>query len=157
MQSTNAARGFTIQAATTINAPLEQVWSVIVDLARYSEWNTFVPSMQSSLQVGSSLTMGVQMNKKLRIKIVETVTVVEERHQLAWKARFPAWYLHSERFQTIVPIDAYTTGYATHETFTGLMAPFLKLTLGNDLRQGFAGIALNLKERAETLYATAEF
>ncbi len=151
MQPAQSARGFTIQAAIVINAPLECVWSVIVDLPHYAEWNTFVPSMQSSLQTGSSLTMGVQLNKKLYVKIVETVTVVEAKHQLAWKARFPAWYLHSERFQTVVALDAGTTHYATHETFTGFMAPFLQLILGKDLQRGFDGIALNLKGRAESL------
>lgn len=149
MQPTQQMRGFTIQAAATINAPLERVWSVIVDLPRYSAWNAFVPSMQSSLQVGSTLTMGVQMKKNLHIKIVETVTVVEPLHQLAWKARFPTWYLHSERFQTLTALDTDTTHYTTHETFTGLMAPFLRLMLGKDLQRGFDSIALNLKRRAE--------
>ena len=151
MQLAQPSRGFTIQAAITINAPLEHVWSVIIDLAHYSEWNTFVPTIQSSLQIGSSLTMGVQMNKKLHVKITATVTIVEPQYQLAWKTRFPAWFLYSERIQTVLALDANTTQYETHETFTGLMAPLLKLALARDLQRGFASIALNLKGRAESL------
>jgi hypothetical protein len=32
-----------------------------------------------------------------------------------WKARFPAWFLQSERFQTITSIDPDTTQYATQK------------------------------------------
>lgn len=151
MQPNPGIYGFTVQANSTIDAPIEHVWSVLVDLAHYAEWNTFVPLMQSSLQVGSSLIMGVQLHKKLRIKMLVTVTLVEPQHQLAWKARLPTWYLCSERFQTIVPLDADTTQYSTHETFTGLMAPLLQGMLGNYLQRKFDGLAHNLKMRAESL------
>jgi hypothetical protein len=109
--------------------------------------------MESSLEVGSALTMSVQINAKYHTKEVETVTVVKPQQQLAWKARYPTWLIESERFQTLVPIDTNTTQYATHETFTGLLAPLLKLLIGKDLQRGFDSVALNLKRCAESLHA----
>lgn len=143
--------GFTVQANSTINVPLAQVWSVLTDLERYAEWNTFVPFMQSPLQVGSLLIMGVQLNRHIRFKMRETVTGVEPQHQLSWKTRLPAWYLYSERIQTILSLDTDTTYYVTRETFTGLMAPFLQLLLGKYLQREFESLALHLKRRAELL------
>lgn len=142
---------FAVQATITINAPLDCVWSILVDLERYHEWNTFVPVMQSSFQVGSLLTMQVRMNKRLKVKSVETITAIEPPHMLSWKTRSPAWLLRGERFQTLTAIDANTTRYWTREAFTGLLAPVLKITLGKDLQRGFNAVAENLKARAEAI------
>lgn len=142
---------FSVQAAITINAPLSQVWSVLVDLERYGEWNTFVPSMQSSFQVGSLLTMGVQMRKRLRVKSVETITAIEPQHMLAWKTRSPEWFHQGERFQVITALDANTTRYCTREAFTGIFAPVINILFGRDLQRGFDAVARNLKMRAESI------
>ncbi|HLG64693.1 MAG TPA: SRPBCC domain-containing protein [Ktedonosporobacter sp.] len=142
---------FAVQATITINAPLDCVWSVLIDLERYHEWNTFVPVMHSSFQVGELLTMYVRMNKRLQVKSIETITAIEPMRLLAWKTRSPGWLLRGERFQTLTPIDANTTQYWTREAFTGLLAPALKITLGKDLQRGFNAVAENLKARAEAL------
>ncbi len=141
---------FSVQAAITINAPLAHVWSVLVDLERYREWNTFVPSMQSSFQVGSILTMQVQMRKGFQVKSIETITAIEPQHLLAWKTRSPAWLLRGERFQVLTAIDSGKTQYWTREAFTGILAPLLQILLARDLQRGFDAIAQNLKARAES-------
>ena len=141
---------FTVQASATINAPLARVWAVLVDLDRYGEWNTFVPSMHSTFQVGSKLTMQVQMRKGLRVTSVETITAIDDQRLLAWKTRFPAWILGSERFQVVTSLDAEHTEYMTRESFKGLLAPLVQLLFGKDLERGFAAVARDLKARAES-------
>jgi len=144
---------FSVQASIDISASLALVWSVLVDLEHYSEWNTFVPSMQSSFHVGSLLTMQVQMRKGLQVKSVETISAIEDQYLLAWKTRFPGWLLRGERLQVITSIDTDTTHYWTREAFTGVLAPILQLLLGRDLRRGFEAVARDLKARAESLHA----
>ncbi|HET8845828.1 MAG TPA: SRPBCC domain-containing protein [Ktedonobacteraceae bacterium] len=146
-----ATHGLIIEASSTINAPVEKVWSILIDFARYAEWNTFVPSMQTTLQVGSPLTMGVRMRKRLFIKIRATVSAVEFQHRLAWVPKMPAWFLKSERLQVITALDAGTTRYWTCEVFTGMASPLLRLLLRKDLQLGFASVAQDLKARAETM------
>lgn len=116
---------FSVQAAATIKAPLASVWSVLVDLEGYSEWNTFVPSMRSSFQVGSLLTMRVQMRRRLQVTSVETITAIDSQRLLAWKTRSPGWLLRGERFQILTPLDRDTTHYWTQESFSGMLAPLL--------------------------------
>lgn len=140
---------FSTQATATIHAPLERVWSILVDLERYREWNSFVPSMQSDFHVGSLLIMQVQMRKWLRVKMVVTVSAIEHHHLLAWKTRFPRWFLYSERFQVLTAINAETTQYWTREAFAGMFAPLLKWLFEKDLQRGFVAIAQNLQARAE--------
>jgi hypothetical protein len=150
MQVPESSGWFAVQASTIINVPVEHVWSVLVDLERYGEWNTFVPSMQSSpFQVGSLLTMQVQMRENLRVKSVETITVIEPDRMLAWKTRSPAWFLRGERFQVLTPTDAGTTQYWTREAFTGIIAPLIKIMFEKDLQRGFQAVAQNLKARVE--------
>src|SRR5579884_1823313 len=137
MQVPESSGWFAVQASTIINAPVEHVWSILVDLDRYGEWNTFVPSMQSAFQAGSLLTMQVQMRPNMRTTSIETITAIEPQRLLAWKTRSPAWFLSGERFQLVTSIDANTTRYWTRESFTGVMAPVLKLLLEKDLQRGF--------------------
>jgi hypothetical protein len=152
MQVPETSGWFSVQETITINAPLEHVWSVLMDIERYGEWNTFVPSMKSSFQVGALLTMQVQMRKNLQVKSVETITAIEPNRLLAWKTRSPEWFLRGERFQVLTAIDAETTQYWTREGFTGILAPLLKIMLGKDLQRGFQAVAQNLKARAEQLH-----
>ncbi|GHO72508.1 hypothetical protein KSD_02790 [Ktedonobacter sp. SOSP1-85] len=142
---------FTVQARTAIQAPVERVWSILTDLEKYHEWDSFVPSMQSDFQVGSLLTMHVQMRENFVTTSVETITAIEPEHLLAWKIRSPAWFLRGERLQELKPIDAGTTEYFTCETFTGLFAPVLQFMYARDLQHGFDAVARDLKVRAETV------
>ena len=127
MQLSETSSSFSVQAASTINALVSRVWSVLVDLEYYREWNTFVPSMQSSFQVGSLLTMGVRLRKGLFIKSIETITTIEPQRVLAWKTRSPECLCQDERFQVITAIDTDTTRYWTREEFTGILAPVIKI------------------------------
>jgi len=145
-----AASGyFTPQATATIHAPLERVWAILVDSDHYGAWNTFVPSMQTDLQVGSPLIMRVHMRKGLRVKMAVTVSAVDPLQRLAWKTKFPRWFLRSERLQLVTALDAGTTLYWTGESFAGFCAPVLKALLGKDLQRGFEAVAQNLKTHAE--------
>lgn len=149
MEIPKATGYFTPEASVTIHAPIELVWSILVDIEHYGEWNTFVPSMQSDFQVDSLLVMRVHMPRGYWVKTLVTITAIEPPHRLAWKTRFPHWLLHSERLQLLTALDTETTKYWTAESFGGLMAPLLKLLNGRDVQRGFESVAQNLKAHAE--------
>jgi hypothetical protein len=147
---------FQVEAEIVIDASAAQVWTVLVDLAHYSDWNSFVYSMKSGLKVGDTLTMKVRMRPRWgwNVVTIEEVTQVERQRRLGWRTLSPSWLLQGERFQTLEPIDANHTRYYTSEAFSGILAPLLKLLLGQDLQRGFESVARDLKQRVETLSAS---
>ncbi len=48
-----------------IDAPVEKVWNIIIDLERYPEWNTFTPRMGAKqIVVGEEFLLDCQMTEK---------------------------------------------------------------------------------------------
>lgn len=156
-RSTRKAKAyFQVEAEIVIGASAAQVWAVLIDLAHYSEWNSFSFWMKSNLKVGDSLTMRLRIRPRWgwSILTVQEITRVEPQRRLAWRTFSPAWLLQGERLQTLEPIDVNRTRYHTTEAFTGILAPLVKLVVGHDFQRGYESIARDLKQRAETLSAS---
>ena len=45
-----------------IAADSERIWAILMDLARYPEWNPYTIAMKSTLQIGAPMVMTVKMN-----------------------------------------------------------------------------------------------
>ncbi len=134
-----------------INAPVEFVWDILVDLDKYGEWNPFVFRMESTLVVGSPIIIYVQMNARRKFVEKEQVTQFERHRRLAWRGLYPQLLLSDERIQELVPLGNGKCSYYSYETFRGLATPFLMLAFKSDLQRGFDGVALALKRRAEAM------
>src|SRR5438270_12498969 len=87
-----------------IQAPIAQVWAILVDLAHYSDWNPFVPRLESTLVPGDSIRLYVQMNARRRLVQTERVTRVDPPRCLAWRALYPPSLISGERVQELVPL-----------------------------------------------------
>ncbi|KAM7209658.1 hypothetical protein V8F20_000061 [Naviculisporaceae sp. PSN 640] len=86
--------------------------------------------------------------------------------RVAWKTRpsalLPGWMLRSERVQEFVqidpapfgPRDEIQTAYACWETFYGVLAPVVRLSVGLQLVKGFGTWMEDMKARAEELERT---
>ena len=53
----------------TIEAPAELVWSVIVDFEHYHLWNAFCPEVAGVAELGSALTMKVDLGNGLQEQV----------------------------------------------------------------------------------------
>ncbi|KAK4219111.1 hypothetical protein QBC37DRAFT_395278, partial [Rhypophila decipiens] len=75
--------------------------------------------------------------------------------RVAWKMRtnpfLPGWMLRSERVQEFVELDDEPKGceYTCWETFYGVLAPVVRLSVGTQLTKGFNTWMVDLKRRAE--------
>lgn len=86
--------------------------------------------------------------------------------RVVWKTRtsplLPGWMLRSERVQEFVQIDPAPfgprdephTAYACWETFYGVLAPVVRLSVGLQLVKGFDTWMEDMKGRAEELERT---
>ncbi len=74
---------FEIKNEIEIEAPIEHVWSVLIDREKYHEWNPVIFSQQGTLARGCSATM--RINPALFAMNVPIVyQQVEEHQELSW-------------------------------------------------------------------------
>jgi hypothetical protein len=147
-------------AAIDIDAPIDVVWSVILDLKSYPEWNPFifhVTHLPDSLVIGSRFLLHVRWANGTTATSWETATQIippsikNDEHTAMLTYRYSSWLAQSglvraTREQYLSQLDGQLTSYRTQETFHGILRAFLSLSAVQD---GFQRHADALKQRAE--------
>ncbi len=146
-----------------IQAPIAVVWSIMIDLKRYREWNPFIVDVRhlpERLELGARFQLGVTWANGSQADSWETLTeltapAVQGRSiQSAGLAyRYASWLakvglVQATREQRLTQADGLPTLYRTQEVFRGLLARYIALA---DVQDGFRRQALALKMRAEAL------
>ena len=135
--------------AVEIEAPVERVWEVLVDFARYGEWNPFTTSVDTDSAVGSPVDLHVRLGP-LRVKQRERIEVVDPPHLLAWSTKTGhRLLLSARREQRLEALGEARCRYVTTDAFAGPLTPLVVLLFGRLVRGGFNAMARALKERAE--------
>ena len=143
---------FVIEHALSIDAPAEQVWAVVSDLASYPEWNPFVVSCASTLVPGDPIAMRVRIFAGFAQPQRERILEHERGRWLCYglaPSRLGA--LASRRSHEVLPAGATRTRYVSHFELSGWLAPLVKWLLGARLQAGFGAMSAALKARAEAL------
>ncbi len=138
-----------------IDAPVEKVWNIIIDLERYPEWNTFTPRMGvKQIVVGEEFLLDCQMTEKQLLRDEKEVFLAyePERYRVCWgtsrtKGR-PG--IKSYRWQICEPVNDKLTHFVNYEEFHGILAPLVNLLYGKKLHRAFVGYCQDLKKRAES-------
>lgn len=137
-----------------INAPIERVWEVLMDLPRYPEWNPFtyeVVPHDGSLYPGANVDLYVRMPLRGDRVSTEKVARLEAPTQLAWgMTMINPWLLKAQRDQVLEKLDDNRCSYQTWDAFRGLLTPVVVGLFGKDMKNGFDGVAHALKKRCET-------
>jgi hypothetical protein len=151
------------EATVEIDAPIDLVWKVMTDAARYGEWNPFVVELKpdgGALAVGGKIALRVRWGRGGGAETIEQVTRLEapspdvsgarrsimEYEYLGWLPRLAL--VRGSRLQVLEQRPGKPTIYRTSETFTGLLARGVPLAKVQD---GFERHARALKQRAESL------
>ena len=150
--------------AIEIDAPLAQVWSVMIDAARYREWNPFLVELRpvdGQLTVGGAIHLRVQWARGGGARTVEVVTRLDhpttrgDLSHAAMEYRYTGWLprlalVRGSRRQSLEQRAGGPTIYRTEERFTGLLARGVPLA---QVQDGFERHARALKSRAEAARA----
>ncbi len=143
---------FHLQTETTVAAPPEKVWSVLMDFAAYPEWNTFITSLthEGNLTVGSRLAAVISPPGGNTMTFKPTVTVLDEGRVLEWEGNlfFSFLFCGRHRFE-LVPTDDGGTRFVHSEKFSGLLLPLIKGDMDTKTREGFENMNKDLKARSE--------
>ena len=141
-----------------IDADVGTVWSVLVDVARYPEWNPFTVSVATTFELGAPVDMQVALRGRrdrsgaLRtMHQVEYVTGFDEGRELSWGVSVgPSWFVQADRWQRLTDLGG-RTRYETSDELTGVGVPLVMLLMRRHMARGFAEVAAALKARCESL------
>jgi len=162
---------FSVGTSITIDAPIEKVWSILLDFPCYHEWNPFVRAQtvvdpttelplpdqtpfpglllhMSPIHIPARMSTAPASHTHSTDVLITAVDTVNQR--LAWRLHGPPrWVLQSERWQALSLTRDGRTRYETVEVFGGIGAYAVKLWVGEGLEGAFKAMAEGLKTRAE--------
>ena len=139
-----------VRAEIEIDASIDRVWKILLDLDSYGEWNPFTPTVESSLKLADPVHLHVRLLGRRLTHRVEYVTR-NEPYTLGWEMQMGARFLlHAQRRQVLTPLEGERTHYVSEDCFTGWLASLVKALFGGAMQRGFADCARGLKKRAES-------
>lgn len=142
--------GHDLATSISIDAPTERVWSVLLDFARYAQWNPFIRSIEGAPAVGSVIRVRMQPPGGKAMTFNPVILCCDAGREFRWKGKLvlPGVFDGEHYFQLVA--DGAGSNLFTHgERFTGLLVPLLRGTLERDTRAGFEAMNRALKQRVE--------
>jgi len=135
-------------AEIEINAAKEKVWSILIDLENYSQWNEFTPQIKTDWQIGSEVLLTVQMKEGTKPLLQKEIMIrYNPKSDFSWGLNWGV-FLKAERVQRLVEKDNLTI-YLTTDTISGPLTPIVDLLYGKKIQNGFERVAKGLKAYAE--------
>lgn len=148
------------QAETTIDAPIDRVWDVILDLAKYPDWNPFTVEVENpeGPKVGAAIRLHVRWGDGRGLISPERIAVIEPPSGKPGARRAVYGYnfgtilstlglVRSERLQTLEERGG-KTFYKTTIKMWGLLSSLTPLAKVQD---GFDRQTVALKKHCESL------
>jgi len=125
----------------TVDAPVEDVWEALTDLAGYRSWNPFITAAAGAITVGERLNLTIQPAGGLAMAFKPWVTAVEPHHYVEWLGRLALPGIFDGRHSfTLTSLAGGRTLLQQSETYTGVLIPFSGSILART-RAGF--VAMN--------------
>jgi hypothetical protein len=140
--------GRSIDTSTSIAAPRSRVWDILMDFARYPEWNPFIRSIKGTARVGEALEVVIQPPGRRASTFRPLVIEVETERSFGWRGSLPlpGLFVGEHRFE--IGSHRGDVRFAQSEGFTGLLVPLVAGVL-QATEQGFRNMNEALKARAE--------
>ena len=132
------------EAAATIKAPPERVWSILTDGPGLSGWDSGILRIEGAVAAGGSFRLWSEVSPKRPFAL--TVAAFEPPRKMVWKSGMPLGLFSGERTFTLVP-TAEGTAFTMREEFRGIMLPLIRRSMP-DLQPSYDRFARGLKARA---------
>ncbi|MCW2545046.1 MAG: hypothetical protein JWM40_2598 [Frankiales bacterium] len=136
-----------------IEAPIDAVWAVLMDVEHYPEWNPFTVSVRTTFELGSPVDMQVALRpgKKTRHQVEYLTSFHPDRYRLSWGVNVgPGWFIKADRWQQLTDLGDGRTRYETSDEFTGAGVGLMLAIMEKKVSRGFHDVARGLKARAES-------
>ena len=142
---------WTIATAVEIDAPPERVWSVLVDLPAYGEWNPFIVEASGTVAVGETLSLRMALPGRDPMTIEPRLLAVEPERELRWKGRLlvPGLFDGEHVFE-LTPLAGGRTRVDHWERFGGLLLPIARPMVYQDTVRAFHALNEALAARSSS-------
>ena len=139
-----------------IEAPQAFVWDVLVDYARYPEWNPYTVRVDTRLEVGADVVLHLPDPAKPGATFTtnEVMRAIDPPHHLQYDTADNLPGIFAVRDQWVTDLGGGRSSYRTTDVFSGEHAQAAFDLQGQWVKDGFDAVARALKARAEGLWQT---
>lgn len=142
-----------LKTETTINASVDQVWSVLMEHDKYDTWNPFIKKISGKAERGEKLEVLLQSGPDKTMNFTPTVLLNEENNEFRWLGHlFVKGLFDGEHYFKLEAIGPNKTRFVHGENFSGLMVSVLLKMIGKDTLNGFESMNEALKKRVENKF-----
>ena len=135
----------TLEHSIEIPAPVDEVWKVLTAGDEYAAWNPFMTRLSGRLAVGERLVITIRPGAR-SMTFTPTVVALEPARLVRWQGRFGVRGIFDGEHELRLEATPGGTRFTQHETFSGLLVPFMRGLLAETLR-GFAAMNEALRDR----------
>ena len=140
-----------IATSIDIAAPVERVWSLLMDFASYPQWNPFVRKIAGTGTPGDTLQVTIAPEGGREMSFQPKVLVRDSNREFRWRGKvlFAGVFDGEHSFQLAAPTPE-TCKFVHEEIFTGILASLImRGSTKSGTQSGFEAMNRALKARAE--------
>ncbi|WP_428262542.1 SRPBCC family protein [Haliangium sp.] len=134
------------RANTTIHQSPEKIWTILLDLARYPEWDPYCDRIEGEVELGNKIKAFSKLSPGRAFPVKVTELVPNQR--MTWTGGMPLGLFKGQRTFTLER-KGDETEFTLCEVFSGPMLALIGRSLP-DLTEPFEKFVAGLKQRAES-------
>jgi uncharacterized protein YndB with AHSA1/START domain len=135
----------------TIAADTATVWSVLVDLDSYPQWNRYSPTIKGRMAVGEMVWVEAHLDDEIR-RVQNFIVSIKPQEELCWQSA--DWYellARGKRCRRLSQTDNGQTLLIHHEVMQGPLAWLIKWLYRDRIERGLKLVDESVADRAQTL------
>lgn len=133
------------EAQAVIDATAEEVWDVMTDGARFTEWDSGIVGFEGSIEPGQKVKLRSEVDPGRTFAI--DVTSLDKPHRMVWASGMPLGLFRGERTYRLEP-ESGGVRFTMREEFSGPLLGLIWRTMP-DLQPSFDKFATGLKACVE--------
>lgn len=133
------------QATATIDAPAAKVWAVLIDTAKWPQWDPSCEKIEGEVELGRKIKAFTKLSpgRAFPVKVTELVP----NQKMTWSGGMPLGLFKGERTFVLRETDGHTV-FTLREVFSGPMLRLIGKSIP-DMTEPFEEFVAGLKGRAE--------
>lgn len=133
-----------------IDARPDVIWEILMDFAKYPEWNPFIKSISGDAKVDSKLKVRLEPEGGSPMTFEPKVVAADVNSKFAWRGKVLMSGIFDGQHEFILePLAEGETRFVHREEFSGILVPILWPMLEAKTKRGFTQMNEALKKRAE--------